>query len=93
MITKDHTKWNLDVLQDIVEGPLLNQKRMEEAIKVTKFMRKLMSFFHPFNHRYSDIPRRVIQPSCSIFALSFDKFTEQCSLGQVWDHSSQYSLV
>jgi rapamycin-insensitive companion of mTOR len=59
MITKDHTKWNIDVLQDIIEGPLLNQKRMEEAIKVSRFMRKLMSFFHPFAHRYADVPRRV----------------------------------
>jgi hypothetical protein len=47
------------VLQDVIEGPLLNHKRMEEAIKVSKFMRKLMSFFHPFNHRFADMPRRV----------------------------------
>jgi rapamycin-insensitive companion of mTOR len=59
ILTKDHTKWNLDVLQDVIEGPLLNHKRIEEAIKVSKFMRKLMSFFHPFSHRFADMPRRV----------------------------------
>jgi hypothetical protein len=57
MLTKDHTKWNFEILQDLVEGPLLNPKRMEEAIKVSRFIRRLMSFYHPFNHRFSDLPR------------------------------------
>ncbi|KDQ62311.1 hypothetical protein JAAARDRAFT_30208 [Jaapia argillacea MUCL 33604] len=57
MLTKDHNKWNFETLQDLIEGPLLNPKRMEEAIKVSRFLRRLMSFFHPFNHRFSDMPR------------------------------------
>ncbi|EPQ54453.1 hypothetical protein GLOTRDRAFT_116357 [Gloeophyllum trabeum ATCC 11539] len=57
MLTKDHTKWSFETLEDLVEGPLRNPKRMEEAIKVSRFIRKLMSFFHPFSHRFSDIPR------------------------------------
>ncbi|EMD39883.1 hypothetical protein CERSUDRAFT_112137 [Gelatoporia subvermispora B] len=57
MLTKDSTKWNFDALQELVEGPLQNSKRMEEAIKVSRYMRKLMSFFHPFNHRFSDLQR------------------------------------
>ena len=36
MLTKDHTKWNFDTLQELVEGPLHNPKRMEEAIKVLR---------------------------------------------------------
>ncbi|KAF8736944.1 hypothetical protein AX14_013680 [Amanita brunnescens Koide BX004] len=32
MITKDFTKWNYDTLLEIVEGPLFNHKRLEEAI-------------------------------------------------------------
>ena len=55
--TKDHTRWNYDTLLDLVEGPLLNPKRMEEAIKVSKFIKRLMSFFHPFAHRFSDLKR------------------------------------
>jgi len=55
MLTKDHTKWNFEVLQDLIEGPLLNPKRMEEAIKVSRFIRRLLSFFHPFSHRFSDM--------------------------------------
>lgn len=54
---KDETKWNFDILQDLIEGPLLNPKRMEEAIKASKYMRKLISFFHPFAHRFSDLSK------------------------------------
>ncbi|KAJ7600701.1 Rapamycin-insensitive companion of mTOR, N-term-domain-containing protein [Mycena floridula] len=57
MLTKDHSKWKFDILQELIEGPLLNPKRMEEAIKGARFIRRLMSFFHPFNHRFSDIRR------------------------------------
>jgi rapamycin-insensitive companion of mTOR len=57
MLTKDYTKWGFETLQELIEGPLLNPKRMEEAIKVSRFIRRLMSFFHPFSHRFSDMPR------------------------------------
>jgi large subunit ribosomal protein L17e len=36
---------------------LLNTKRLDEAIRITRFIRRLMTFFHPFNHRFSDIKR------------------------------------
>ena len=67
MLTKDHTKWNFEVLMDLIEGPLLNPKRLEEAIKVTKFGRRLMSFFHPFSLRFSDIKKsKVSLTYCSV---------------------------
>ncbi|KAH9480426.1 Target of rapamycin complex 2 subunit ste20 [Psilocybe cubensis] len=71
MTTKDHLKWNFDTLQELIEGPLLNPKRMEEAIKVSRFVRRLMSFFHPFSHRFSDIKRtrastRWVRLGCSL---------------------------
>ncbi|KAH9841656.1 Rapamycin-insensitive companion of mTOR, N-term-domain-containing protein [Rhodofomes roseus] len=57
MTAKDPSKWNFEVLQELIEGPLLNPKRMEEAIRVSRYMRKLMAFFHPFTHKFSDLPR------------------------------------
>ncbi|KZT18431.1 hypothetical protein NEOLEDRAFT_1125374 [Neolentinus lepideus HHB14362 ss-1] len=71
MLTKDHTKWNFDTLQDLIEGPLLNPKRLEEAIKGSRFIRRLMSFFHPFSHRFSDMPRikanqRWVKLGCTV---------------------------
>lgn len=60
MLTKDSAKWNFEMLQELIEGPLLNPKRLEEAIKVARFMRRLLSFFHPFTHRFSDLPRKQV---------------------------------
>ena len=60
MLTRDHVKWNYDTLLDLVEGPLLSAKRMEEALKVSRFIRRLMSFFHPFSHRFSDIKKSTV---------------------------------
>ena len=73
MLTKDHNKWNFEVLLDLIEGPLLNPKRMEEAIKVSRFIRRLMSFFHPFSHRFSDmyndkINQRWVKLGCSLMS-------------------------
>ena len=60
MLTKDQTKWNFEILTNLIEGPLLNPKRQEEAIKVSKWGKRLMTFFHPFNHRFSDLPRNKV---------------------------------
>ncbi|KAF9077790.1 Rapamycin-insensitive companion of mTOR, N-term-domain-containing protein [Rhodocollybia butyracea] len=71
MLHKDHAKWNFDTLQELIEGPLLNPKRMEEAIKGTRFIKRLMSFFHPFSHRFSDMHHikvnlRWVRLGCSL---------------------------
>ncbi|KAG1808998.1 Rapamycin-insensitive companion of mTOR, N-term-domain-containing protein [Suillus variegatus] len=71
MLTKDSAKWNFEMLQELIEGPLLNPKRLEEAIKVARFMRRLLSFFHPFTHRFSDLPKkqpnvRWVRLGCSL---------------------------
>ncbi|KAJ3553483.1 hypothetical protein NM688_g3590 [Phlebia brevispora] len=70
MTSKDQGKWNFEVLQELIEGPLLNPKRMEEAIKVSRYIKKLMSFFHPFNHKFSDMAKsktniRWVRLGCS----------------------------
>lgn len=57
MYTKDHTKWNYALLLELVEGPLRNPRRLEEAFRVSKFGRRLMSFFHPYNRRFADIKK------------------------------------
>lgn len=59
-MTKDSTKWNFEMLQELIEGPFLHPKRLEEAIKIGKFMRRLMAFFHPFSHRFSDMSRKPV---------------------------------
>jgi rapamycin-insensitive companion of mTOR len=55
--TKTYTKWNWDALSELIQGPLLNPKRLDEAIKTTKFMKRLLSFYRPFKYRFSSIKR------------------------------------
>lgn len=67
ILNRDHTKWNYDLLVDLLEGALMNPKRLDEAIKATKFVRRLMSFFHPTSGRFSSINRtRVSRLSVSL---------------------------
>ncbi|KAI0901779.1 Rapamycin-insensitive companion of mTOR, N-term-domain-containing protein [Annulohypoxylon nitens] len=49
------SKWNWDVVQKIIEGPLLNGKRVEEAIKASKFAKRLVGFYRPFKFKFSEI--------------------------------------
>ncbi|KAK9477400.1 Rapamycin-insensitive companion of mTOR, N-term-domain-containing protein [Lipomyces japonicus] len=53
--TKNYTKWNWETLIELLQGPLLNPKRLEEAIRATKFMKRLMSFYRPFKYRFSEV--------------------------------------
>lgn len=59
MQTKDFTKWNYDSIQEVVDGLMYNPKRLEEVIKA-RFIRRLMSFYSPFSHRFSDILRERV---------------------------------
>jgi len=57
ILNRDHTKWNYELIVDLLEGPLMNPKRLDEAIKATKFVRRLFAFFHPLNGRFSLVRR------------------------------------
>lgn len=57
ILNRDHTKWNYDLVVELLEGALMNPKRLDEAIKATKFVRRLMSFFHPSGGRFPTINR------------------------------------
>lgn len=54
--------WNVEVIIDLLEGALLNSRRLEEVIKGTKFLRRLMTFFHPLERKYADLPRTPASP-------------------------------
>lgn len=70
--TKDHTAWNVDIVIELLEGPLLNPKRLDEAMRASKFMRRLLGFFHPFAYRYSEVKKTNVSPhsccACRAFA-------------------------
>ena len=64
-------KWRWDLIQKIVEGPLMNPKRLEEATKASKFVKRLIGFYRPFKHRFADVRntkpnQRYVRIGCSL---------------------------
>ncbi|TVY71377.1 Target of rapamycin complex 2 subunit ste20 [Lachnellula suecica] len=64
-------KWKWDIILRIIEGPLLNGKRLDEAIKASKFIKRIMSFYRPFKYkfaevRYTRINQKYIKVGCAL---------------------------
>ena len=53
--SSNYNKWKWDVILKIIEGPLTNGKRLEEAIKASKFMKRMMSFYRPFKYKFAEL--------------------------------------
>lgn len=69
--TVNYIKWKWDLIHRLVEGPLTNPKRMDEAIKGSKFMKRLIGFYRPFKYRFSMIPntkpnQRYVRTGCAL---------------------------
>ncbi|KAH0564991.1 hypothetical protein GP486_001623 [Trichoglossum hirsutum] len=69
--TVNFIKWKWDLIAQIVEGPLRNPKRMDEAIRGVKFVKRLTAFYRPFKYRFSDIKntkpnQRYVRIGCSL---------------------------
>ncbi|SMN18258.1 similar to Saccharomyces cerevisiae YER093C TSC11 Subunit of TORC2 (Tor2p-Lst8p-Avo1-Avo2-Tsc11p-Bit61p) [Maudiozyma saulgeensis] len=73
--TKDFTLWNWNVIQELLEGPLMKQKQLEELVRSTKFIRRLLVFYRPLRLRFSDVNQgsrlaeKFIQVGCSFFKM------------------------
>ncbi|KAI4107393.1 MAG: hypothetical protein L6R37_001624 [Teloschistes peruensis] len=88
-----YVKWNWDLIEDLIEGPLKNPKRLSEAITGTKFLKRLLGFYRPFKYRFSDasntkanqryvrvgvsLMKALLQSSEGITHLSESKFLRQ----------------
>ncbi|KAF2033583.1 hypothetical protein EK21DRAFT_58282 [Setomelanomma holmii] len=69
--TVSFQKWRWDLIQTIIEGPLLNAKRLDEAMKVTKFVHRLLGFYRPFKYRFSEVKntkpnQRYVRAGCAL---------------------------
>ncbi|KAK4048462.1 hypothetical protein OIO90_005793 [Microbotryomycetes sp. JL221] len=53
LTTKDEQRWNLNIIFNLLKGSLLNSKRFEETIKITKFFKRLIGLFWPLNFKFS----------------------------------------
>lgn len=69
--TVSFPKWRWDLIQQIIEGPLLSAKRLDEAMKATKFVHRLLGFYRPFKYRFSEIRntkpnQRYVRAGCAL---------------------------
>jgi rapamycin-insensitive companion of mTOR len=65
------TKWKWDIILKIIEGPLLNGKRLDEAIKASKFIKRIMSFYRPFKYKFAEvrntrITQKYVKVGCAL---------------------------
>lgn len=51
----NYTKWNWDVILRIIDGPLQIGKRLEDAMKASRFMKRIMSFYRPFKYKFAEV--------------------------------------
>ena len=68
--SSNYIKWKWDLINDIIEGPLQNPKRFEEA-KSTKFLKRLIAFYRPFKYSFSEIRntkpnQRYVRIGCAL---------------------------
>jgi hypothetical protein len=71
LTTVTFVKWRWDIIQKIIDGPLQNPKRLEEAIKSSKFLHRLLGFYRPFKWLFSDVKntkpnQRYVRVGCSL---------------------------
>lgn len=69
--TVNYTKWRWDIIQTIIDGPLRNPKRLDEAIRSTKFLHRLLGFYRPFKWRFSEVKntkpnQRYVRMGCAL---------------------------
>ncbi|KAF2761382.1 cytosolic regulator pianissimo [Pseudovirgaria hyperparasitica] len=69
--TVNYAKWNWPLIQIIIDGALLNPKRLDEALRSTKFVHRLLGFYRPFKYRFSDIKntkpnQRYVRAGCAL---------------------------
>ncbi|KAI1154932.1 Rapamycin-insensitive companion of mTOR, N-term-domain-containing protein [Nemania diffusa] len=64
-------KWKWDIMLKLIEGPLTNSKRLEEAIKASKFIKSVIGFYRPFKYRFSEVPntrnmQKYVRVGCAL---------------------------
>ena len=71
LTTTNYLKWRWDLINDLIEGPLTNAKRLEESIKASKFMKNLVGFYRPFKSRFCQVRntkpnQRYVRSGCAL---------------------------
>ncbi len=71
LTTANYLKWNWNLINDLIDGPLTNSKRIEESIKASKFMKRLIGFYRPFKYKFSEARntkpnQRYVRTGCAL---------------------------
>ncbi|KAB8338806.1 hypothetical protein FH972_021750 [Carpinus fangiana] len=69
--TANFAKWRWDIIEKVIDGPLANPKRLDEAIKASKFIHRIAKFYRPFEYRFSDVlnskpNQRYVRVGCAL---------------------------
>ena len=67
----NYTKWNWNLINNLIDGPLTNQKLLEETLRTSKFVKRLVGFYRPFKWRFSVIRntrpnQRYVRTGCAL---------------------------
>lgn len=69
--TANYLKWRWDIINELIDGPLHTGKRVEDAIKSGKFMKRLLGFYRPFKYKFSEARstkpnHRYVRTGCAL---------------------------
>ncbi|KAM0264970.1 hypothetical protein ACHAQJ_000486 [Trichoderma viride] len=69
--SSNYSKWNWENIIKVIDGPLQVGKRLEEAIKASKFMKRIMSFYRPFKYKFADVrntrnAQKYVRAGCAL---------------------------
>lgn len=53
-----HEKWNWNLIAQLIDGPLTDGRRVEEASKNDRFFSRLLKFYRPFKYKFSELEGR-----------------------------------
>ncbi|KAK7407998.1 hypothetical protein QQX98_009821 [Neonectria punicea] len=69
--SSNYAKWNWENIVKVFDGPLRSGKRLEEAIKASKFMKRIISFYRPFKYKFAEIKntrntQKYVKAGCAL---------------------------
>lgn len=69
--SSNYVKWDWEAIIKVIDGPLQVGKRLEEAFKASKFMKRIISFYRPFKYRFADVKntrntQKYVKAGCAL---------------------------
>lgn len=84
LLTKEYSRWNWDLILELLEGPLLNTKRLNEILRTTKFIKRLIAFYAPKKNRFSSLRAGKVSNCVSPNLPSHFHLSEFCQILPDW---------